>query len=206
MNEFITRDVDNLPILKVLIPYLKGHNGFIAGGCFKNLFQHEHLKDIDMFFENETEWTKAKMYFDESIDYSFYYENKKVIAYKHINTGVMVELIHSVFGTPESVISNFDFSITKFAYFLSREKDEDGNDVETYKAIHHKDFFEHLFFKRLVIDAPLSWPVGTFERAMRYKGYGYSLCRESKTNLIKAIREVQNPSDDVSGELYAGVD
>jgi hypothetical protein len=180
---------------------LDGHNGFIAGGCFKNLFQHERVKDVDMFFENETEWTKAKMYFDESPDYGFFYENKKVYAFKHVKNDVTIELIRSVFGTPEKVISEFDFSITKFALFKVVEKsvvDKEETETITFKAIHHKDFFEHLFFKRLVIDNPLKWPIGTFERSLRYKGYGYSLCRESKERLIQAIQENENENDELS--------
>ena len=52
-------------------------------------------------------------------EYNHYYESDNVTAYKHIETGVTLELVRSVFGKPEEVIINFDFTITKFAYYKS---------------------------------------------------------------------------------------
>jgi hypothetical protein len=220
MNEllkdtYVVRDINNLYILKVLDEHLQGHNGFAAGGCFKNLFNKERLKDIDVFFESERDFAEACIYFEGNESYYFYYENKKVKAFKHEKSHLTIELIRSVFGKPVDILEHFDFSIVKFAYYKEIIKGEKGNpfleisDIEDkteFKVMHHKDFFEHLFFKRLVIDNPLTFPIGTFERALRYKGYGYSLCRESKHNLITDIKNSTNATDDFSLGLYEGWD
>jgi hypothetical protein len=136
-----------------------------------------------------------------------YYENKKVVAFKNETSNISVELIRTVFGTPEQIINNFDFSITKFAYYNELVIDEETKEEKIEnKLIHHKDYFEHLFFKRLVIDESLPFPIGSFERALRYKGYGYSLCKESKAKLIKAIKTNTVSNDDISNSLYDGMD
>lgn len=71
-----------------------GHKGFIVGGCFKNIFNHEKVKDIDIFFEKQTDFDDAVAYFDSMTPgydgddkrdetYYFHYENSNVKAYKH---------------------------------------------------------------------------------------------------------------------------
>lgn len=59
-----------------------------------------------------------------------------------------------------------------------------------YKLLYHEKFFEHLHMKRLVIDENIPFPVSTWERSYRYKGYGYNMCRETKKKLLQAIKGV----------------
>lgn len=49
----IKRDRENFWMLNWLDEYMTGHKGFICGGCFKNIFNKEKVKDLDIFFENE---------------------------------------------------------------------------------------------------------------------------------------------------------
>lgn len=210
VSDYINRSLDNLWKVAALDEYMIGHKGFIAGGCFKNLFNGEKIKDVDMFFENSIDYMNAESYYDKNEDYSFYYESKKVKAYKCKKTNVTVELIYSVYGTPQEIIDSFDFTIVKIAYFKQETPMEDvvleGEGGTEYRILHHKDLFEHLFFKRLVIDSDLKFPNSSFERALKYKGYGYGLCRESKLKLIEAIKANLNPSDKLTESLYDGVD
>ena len=115
--------------------------------------------------------------------------------------GVYIELIRKVFGTPEEIIKDFDFDITKFAYF----KDSDNQ----YKCLLHKDFFEHLHLRRLVIDDKINYPIGTFQRILKYIKYGYGLCKDSKLKIIKSLSEL-NSSDinenNINSSLYDGID
>lgn len=213
---FIKRNIYNLMQIKFLEKYLHGHNGFIAGGCFKNIFENQKVKDIDIFFNNESDFTDAVEYFDGcENNYSFYYENEKVKAYKDISTGITIELVCSVFGTPEEIINGFDFTITKMALYKGIQiSEEDLIDYEPFVnkkkeliVLHHKDYFEHLYLKRLVIDGIIPFPIGTFERSYRYKGYGYSLCKESKQKLVRALRELDDETlGDFSNSLYSGID
>jgi hypothetical protein len=129
---------------------------------------------------------------------------------------MVVELIHSVFSKPNDLISDFDFTLTKFAYYREEVENEltddfpelfDKNETETVtKITHHKDFFEHLHMNRLVIDDVVMFPANTFERVLKYAKYGYKPCKESKAKLIQAIRENPFNEDDLSQSLYDGMD
>jgi hypothetical protein len=212
MGEFVQREIENFYNLKWLDAYMIGHKGFIAGGCFKNIFNNEKVKDIDIFFESKKDYQDAKSYYDEDDDYYFYYGNKKVVSYKHKKSGISIELIKSTFGKPEEILDQFDFSIAKFTYYKTEteEYSEGIDDKEEkaieYKIIHHRDFFEHLMLKRLVVGQDITFPNSTFERMIRYIKYGYSPCRETKMNIITAIKMNDNPNDVFSESLYFGMD
>lgn len=87
----IKRDRENFWILNWLDEYMTGHKGFICGGCFKNIFNKEKVKDLDIFFENESDFDDAVQYFDSQTPgydgddvrdekYHFHYENDNVKA------------------------------------------------------------------------------------------------------------------------------
>lgn len=56
MNNFVIDTPDNFWQIRWLDKYMEGHKGFIAGGCFKNIFSGERVKDIDIFFESESDF------------------------------------------------------------------------------------------------------------------------------------------------------
>lgn len=216
---FVERDTHNFWHLSHLLdPYMIGHKGFIAGGCFKNILNNEKIKDIDVYFENQEDFLEAVNHFktlveENSDKYRYSYFNDKVISFYDKVGNVRIELIRSVYGTPLDIIDNFDFTITKFAYYKKEienmvKDDEDNETLETeinYFIMHHKDFFEHLATKRLVIDNNLPFPVSSFERSFKYRDYGYKLCRESKIKLLTAINEIEIlTEDDFSASLYEG--
>ena len=87
---FTREDRGNFWILNWLDEFMIGHNGFICGGCFKNIFNKKNVKDIDMFFESKSDYEDAVQYFDSmtpgydgddkrSEEYTFYYENDKQV-------------------------------------------------------------------------------------------------------------------------------
>ena len=198
----IKRDRENFWILNWLDEYMTGHKGFICGGCFKNIFNKEKVKDLDIFFENESDFDDAVQYFDSQTPgydgddvrdekYHFHYENDNVKAYKHIETGVVLELCCKIFGKPEEILNKFDFTITKFAYY--KEEVDDA-------------FFEHLHLKRIVIDKDIPFPMSTFERMLRYAKYGYFPCKETKMKIINALRDLTDEQVELSESLYDGMD
>lgn len=219
-------DILNFYKLHWLQQYLQNTNGIIAGGCFKNIFNNEKVKDIDVFFRNETDWQSAvdtfdevtvghKSLFDPEDDglkeseaiFTFHYENDNVKAYKHIKSGIVVELCRKIFGEPEDIIKQFDFTITKFTMYKDEVIEDDGytKHIET-KLLCHEDFFEHLHLKRLVIDENIPFPMSTFERMLRYVRYGYMPCKETKIKLAKAINDLSVEQIEVSQALYNGMD
>lgn len=171
--------------IRELEPYLENHKGFIAGGCFKDLFLKREFKDIDIFFKNVVDRRQAEEYFRDNSSYSLVYENKNAISFKNQNTGVRLELITCIGGTPEQVLDLFDFSITKFAL----EKTEDG-----YRNLFISSFFQDLVEGQLVIDE-LAAPRSTLSRSYRYRDYGFKLDKVNQDRLIEALKNTQESGD-----------
>ena len=193
----IKENRDNFWMLHWLDKFMVGHKGFICGGCFKNIFNKEKVKDLDIFFNCKNDWDEAVDYFDSMTlgykgddkrdeQYRFYYENKNVKAYKHIKTGITLELCRKIFGTVEDILNQFDFTIVKFAYYKEEVEDETGAVVEydpfeiepienerpkthiEYRVMYDDKFFEHLHIKRLVVDNEIPFPMSTFDRMVNY--------------------------------------
>lgn len=231
----IKKDRENFYILNFLDQYLIGHKGFIVGGCFKNIFNHEKVKDVDIFFENKADYDNAVQYFDTMTsgyegedkreeDYCFYYENKNVKAYKHIKNGIVLELCQKVFGTPKEILEKFDFTITKFAYYKEEVEDETGAEIKTlvgkenikkdtdisthieYRILVDDKYFEHLHLKRLVTDDKILYPMSTFERMIRYVKYGYIPCKETKLKIATSVWNLTKEQLEISQSLYDGMD
>lgn len=222
---------DNYYMLNWLDEYMIGHKGFICGGCFKNIFNKEKVKDLDIFFKSKGDWQDAVNYFDSMtegyngedarmVEYRYLYSSPKVKAYVNIETGIRIELCCSIFGTPQEILDQFDFTITKFAYFKEEVhnatiKDElekaitivsEDEMIIEYKVMFHEDFFEHLHEHRLVCDDKIPFPASTFERSYKYARYGYFPCKETKMKMIKALHDMDDRQIELSESLYDGMD
>lgn len=131
------------------------------------------------------------------------YDSDNCTSFKEKSTGVIVELIKKTFLDPVDTLEKFDFTIAKFA--LQKHIEEiDGETNITYTLYHHKDFFEHLFLKRLVIDKDeILFPLGTFHRMIKYVNYGYMPCHETKKKIVNAINEITYLTyDDIGNNFY----
>ena len=215
-------------MLNWLDQFMIGHKGFICGGCFKNIFNKEKVKDLDIFFKSKVDFEEAVSYYDNQTigndaKYKILYENANVKAYIHKKTGVRVELCCKIFGTVEDILNQFDFTITKFAYYKEEIEDETGAEVVSpfnnenvkspvksthieYKVLMHDKFFEHLHMKRLVTDDKILFPMSTFERMIRYAKYGYFPCKETKMKIAREINNLSKEQLEVSEVLYDGMD
>ena len=215
----VDRDIENFYILRRFDKFMIGHNGFIAGGCFKNVFNHEKVKDVDVFFKTKNDLNKAVGYFDSMAsgyelddkrdeEYIFCYETENVKAYRHKATKIIVELCKKVFGEPKEIIENFDFTITKFAYYKEEIIDDEVLEIShiEYKALCDDKFFEHLHLKRLVIDDKILFPMSTLERTIRYVKYGYMPCKKTKLKIAQAIHDISDEELIVGKSLYDGMD
>lgn len=203
MNKY---SADNYFQCKFLNEHLSGHKGFACGGCFKNIFNGEKIKDIDIFFRSKEDFNEAVDYFNtEDKVYTFNYRNDNVVSFKHKN-GIVLELCCKIFGEPEDILNQFDFTITKFAYYKELVKEDDGNShYETFVCFNDK-FFEHLHMKRLVLDDKVLYPMSTLERMFRYIKYGYMPCKETKLKIAKEIHNMNIIDIEVSESLYNGMD
>jgi hypothetical protein len=197
-SNYLTHPAISYVQLHQLRKYLKGINGFIAGGCFKNIFQGEKARDIDIFFENVENYELALKVYQKKKNLKEVYSNDNCTGFYDTKNKISVELIKSIFGSCRETLDRFDFTIVKVA-FHSPINDEEP------KLIYHPKFFEHLLLRRLVIDGDVPKPVATFNRALKYAKYGYGLCRESKQNLTKMIIE-RGDVTQLTNDLYFGFD
>lgn len=203
-------DVFNFMQLSFLQKYALYDNAIVAGGCFKNIFNNEKIKDVDLFFRNEVDYNESINRAQELIKkgkYRFVYENKKVKSYFDTENDLRLEFINTIFGEPQEIIEQFDFTVTKFAFYKDDEYIDEDNFVSQFRVVYHDDFFEHLQTKRLVIDDKLKFPVSSFERSYRYRDKGYRLCRESKQKLLTCLHELtETQLNSLSETLYDGMD
>lgn len=184
------------------------------------VMKHIKQKDIDIFFESESDFQEAIDSFNDEKHqkegWKFKYRNEKVCAFQKEGEKVWIEFIESEFGKPKEILRSFDFTVTKMAYYKEPKYEEKEDDyfpfssasivAYEYKLLYHEKFFEHLHMKRLVIDENIPFPVSTWERSYRYKGYGYNMCRETKKKLLQAIKGVNVEEEDVSLYTTGGWD
>lgn len=193
--------------------YIDGHKGYVAGGCFKNIFKKEKAKDVDVFFENKDDFDEALKKFEDNEDYTKIYENENAVGFFDKKFKVEVDLVKSEFFSPEQMIRSFDFTITKFALYKEKIKNDENQDDENEKyelrVVYHQDFFEHLTLNRLVIDEDvIKFPLNTFDRMLRYAKYGYAPCTGTKAKIVRAINMVSLPddNDNLFKGFYVGID
>lgn len=77
---------DNFWQIRWLDRYMEGHNGFIAGGCFKNILSGERVKDIDIFFESNDDFQDAVDLFNSDgyvkDGWKFKYRKKRYVPFR----------------------------------------------------------------------------------------------------------------------------
>lgn len=138
MNNFVIDTPDNFWQIRWLDKYMEGHKGFIAGGCFKNILSGERVKDIDIFFESESDFQEAVDLFNDEKHqkegWKFKYRNKKVCAFQKEGEKVWVEFIESEFGKPEEILRSFDFTVAKMAYYKEPKYEEKEDDYFPFSS------------------------------------------------------------------------
>lgn len=158
---------------KLPLPYTD-HGIIIAGGCFKDILTDQIPRDVDLYFRNKESFDYYKRNFISPIAEE--HENDITFVAKD---GIKIDVIKCQFGSPEEILSRFDFTVTKFALYF------DG----AWMVCYHEDFYRDLFNRQLVIDAGMADPVKTFERVLKYTRYGYSFDDvSSKIKLLEGIK------------------
>ena len=148
----------------------KSDEGFKASDVMpyvERFFSIESAKDIDVFSPSREEFEKTQELFKKKSTANNYV-SKNSEGYIISHSLPLVDLVKKDFGTPEEIISNFDFTVSQCALF--REDEE-------YYLIFSKEFLQDLFHNRL------RWSKNFFsrnlddsfilERVMRYHNYGF---------------------------------
>jgi hypothetical protein len=178
-----------LSLIKPLV--FEGHS-FVAGGVFKTIFAAGEdfcPKDIDVFFGSSKDHTDmldkfTKLSNLENPPYVYSHANANTISYTNVETEVNVDLIMREYGTPEHILSGFDFTCVKCAAVV-----ENGE----YRLVYHPHFLEHVDRKVLNYDSRREFDAdNVFNRIIKYAQYGYSPSLELKTKLFNHIKSLQN--------------
>lgn len=187
MTAWVHEDAGNLPHVNSVKNHLQyGDGAFFAGGFAKHLFEGKAPRDLDVFFESRDHFERFRDHMlEDGWETTFTRDNATGVSDGNVN----IDLVTRVFGTPEEIIGNFDFTVTKFALYRNGE---------AFEAVFHPAFFEHFALRRLVIDDRLVAPISTFQRMGKYARYGYEMCRESKVRLLMSIRD-WNPTPPEGG-------
>lgn len=170
-----------------LAPLLVEGQSFVAGGVFKDIATGGTPKDIDVFFYDVGSYTNAVERFRASTKYTEEYATSRSMGFKHTTSGMLVDLVCYQFGTPLEVISRFDFTVCKMAFYKQNGE---------FFVIHDARFHRDLEDRRLVVEANIEDPDLFFNRMIRYVNYGYKVDLTVKQQLFNSIR--QNKSFKIS--------
>jgi hypothetical protein len=194
---FIPDDARNYPQLHFIKGLLAGTQGYVAGGCFKDILNGKKPRDLDVYFKNDIDFNEAVGLFDGKAEQgtaSKSYSTKNVIAYHY--HGYTLEFVDSWHTDIVDLIMRFDFNVDKFAY-----EPEFGN------VFYQEDFFKDLVMHRLSISGYPPFPLATYNRMFKYAKYGYTPCRETKVLLASLISKLPEVKDaDFSKDFYEGFD
>jgi hypothetical protein len=181
--------------LSLIKPLIFEGRSFVAGGVFKSVFDEEEEfspKDIDVFFYTADDHTKMMSKFSklsglENPPYVYSHANVNSISYTNVETKIDVDLVMREYGTPDHILSGFDFTCVQCAAVI-----ENGE----YRLVYHPQFLEGVRLKVLYYDCRGEFnPDGVFNRIIKYaRTYGYTPSLELKTKLFSSIKLSQDES------------
>jgi hypothetical protein len=180
-------DAVHFPQLASLRKHITTHS-YVAGGCFKDIFNGRRPKDIDIYFADDYQFKKAEMLYRGDGDYTFAYESDNVVAFHDTEEDVIIELVKNRYGSPTDILDSFDFTICKFIFYLTETEE---------RVQYSQHFFQHLHLHQLVCDNKIDYPVDTLCRAFRFAQRGYSLDYLELSKILQCLLE----SVDVEGQL-----
>lgn len=136
------------------------HDGFVAGGAIRSLFTSEHSKDIDIFFPSKNAFDTCCNAFSEGDESPTFTTTET--AWTHNDGKTTYQLICCLFGTPEQVLSSFDFTCCMGAWIPKTNEFE-------IDAL----FLKHCAQHRLVFNPNAKYPVCSLWRSVKFLKRGW---------------------------------
>lgn len=194
-----TSDSQEAGMYKVLLKILEGHKGFIAGGIFKDIMLCNVPKDVDVFFNCEQDFWEAVESFENS-GLNRIYSSENSVGFKFEDPynsddpsfPVTIDLIRKIFGSPETILKTFDFTVCQRALV---------RDGDSYCFVEVESFQNDLDGKVLRFYEDFSVVADSLLRVHRYVGYGF---HPSDEMVVEALRVFLNSIEDLKN--YASDD
>lgn len=151
-------------------------SGWIAGGALRDFFSRTKCtSDIDVFFQSMDDLEDG-MKSIEQTDATQIYDKENIVGY--LFHGRHVQFVkRRFFNSLAHAISSFDFTV------CSAGIDHNG------LVLVHKDFFEDLAARRLVIHS-MSSPIGTYARLGKYTRKGFKADNATLLQIADAMRNI----------------
>lgn len=152
---------------------LKECNVIIAGGAIRSIFAGEKIKDFDLYF-------RCKEDSDRLLKHEKFKNVSQFVTHNAVSIrleGKTFQLITLLYGEPEALINQFDFTVCQAGY-----------DINNKTWYFHDNFFKHLAGRSLVFNNTLPYPLATLYRAFKYQKKGYNI---SPSEIIKLSIQCQ---------------
>jgi hypothetical protein len=174
-----------------ILEQIKLNNAFIAGGALTCIFQDKEPNDIDIFFKSDNidYFNVFKMWLNSyGIILS---DTDNAITGQYYKNSIQLIKPGCMYGTPEDVISRFDFTICMAAY------DPEFVEAGTHLLALDDRFLPDLSSKKLIYNPNSIRPLSTLNRLQKFIDRGYSISGIELIKLGLAInsREIKTNSD-----------
>lgn len=184
---------------------------YVAGGACRSLAMRETVRDVDIFMHDRLQLGDVYAMLN-SVGYETVSNTRNAVTMlppgdNGYETAVHVQLCKLPYGTPERILSCFDFTICQCLIRVAQS--EDGCVGYGYA---HRRFAVDCAMRRLVYTGiSVGEPVASLRRAFKYERYGYRLTRESMDRLFLAVQggdagEADEPVEPLSGEVMGDDD
>lgn len=150
------------PFKEPLYSILKQNNAILAGGALTSLYSKREISDYDFFLPTQRDWRNCFLQFHRIAKNRVL--NGNIINF-HLTTKAItytigadiIQLIRTVYGTPEEIINSFDLSVAKAAY-----------DLQTGQTVYGKNFHNDLKNNIARVEKWDSNPCVTIARLRKY--------------------------------------
>jgi hypothetical protein len=169
------------------------HNAYLSGGAVRSIFTGDRIADLDISFRTKAEFDACTYELAEETDAQF---TKTDAAWTHKpDKGPMIQLICALFGQPEDILAQYDFTVCMGAWIP-------GSQTFVLADM----FLKHCAQRRLCYNANGYYPISTLWRTMKFVNRGYKLPGVEAIKLALAIHHLDLSTHAKLKQQLMGID
>lgn len=197
INAYLTKDHKDLLVKRLLanLPdivkeILLGEKAWVAGGYILSVITKAPIKDIDVFFQNYDEYSRAK-----SLLTAKYSNNADIktlngtTTFRFADGRPSIQLISNwLEDSPTKLLDKFDFTISQAALYVR---------YGLFELTHISSYFENIAKKELVYNPNDDFRGSSILRIIKYAGRGYNITTEELSIVLEALYANAYPTFDL---------